>query len=229
MAEMLEQLLEIRLDISLPLAAMTLLGLLFIFLAVSRIRRHKILAAGIHGFLGMLLLVLGMLLLAIALNIHTYQRLTYEQEIAVVTFQQLAPQSYNAILEFKDKNTTDEFLLNGDEWQLDARILRWKPAAQLLGLNAQYRLERLSGRYQDLDLERASPRTVYLLGDQAGLDIWSLARRYQNWLLWIDAYYGSATYLPMQDKTRFSISINQYGIMARPVNAPAQQTIYGWE
>jgi hypothetical protein len=33
----------------------------------------------------------------------------------------------------------------------------------------------------------------------------------------------------MHDEARFSISINQYGIMARPANALTQQTIYSWE
>ncbi len=185
--------------------------------------------ASVHGISGILLLGTGILLLAVALNIHTYQRLTYEQEIARLTFRQMAPQKYNVSIIYNSKDDKHEFLLEGDEWQMDARIMRWSPNAQLLGLNAQYRLERLSGRYQDLHLEQTLKRTVYSLSKPAGLDIWSLAKRYKNWLPWIDAYYGSAVYLPMIDGGGFSVSINQNGMIARPVNAPAEQILQIWK
>ena len=51
----------------------------------------------------------------------------------------------------------------GDEWQLDARVINWKPPATLLGLEPIYRLERLSGRYPDLVDERTAPRSVHAL------------------------------------------------------------------
>lgn len=226
---MMEQLLDLDANISLPLAAMALIGLLFISLAISRLKQHKIFSATAHGLGGILILVSGILLLAIAFNIHTYQRLTYEQEVAVLTFKQSAPQQFRVIIEHTDNGLTENYLLSGDEWQLDARILRWSPAAQLLGLNALYRFERLSGRYQDLEQERTSPRTAYKLSDSAGLDIWTLTKRYSIWLPWIDAYYGNATYLPMIDNGRYSVSINQYGLLARPVNIPTKKIIQNWK
>ena len=46
----------------------------------------------------------------------------------------------------------DRFLtLRGDEWQMDARVVNWKPPATLLGLDPIYQLDRLSGRYSDID------------------------------------------------------------------------------
>ena len=38
-------------------------------------------------------------------------------------------------------------MLEGDLWQLDLNLLRWKSLAELIGLESGYRLERLSGRY----------------------------------------------------------------------------------
>ncbi len=225
----LTQIQELELNTILPMLMLACLGLLLSMLAIARLIRGKIMVASVHGISGILLLGTGISLLAVALNIHTYQRLIYEQEIARLTFRQMAPQKYNVSIIYNSKDDKQEFLLEGDEWQMDARIMRWSPNAQLLGLNAQYRLERLSGRYQDLHLEQTLKRTVYSLSKSAGLDIWSLAKRYKNWLPWIDAYYGSAVYLPMIDGGGFSVSINQNGMIARPVNAPAEQILQIWK
>ena len=225
----LAQIQELELNTILPMLMLACLGLLLSMLAIARLLRGKIMVASVHGISGILLLGTGISLLAVALNIHTYQRLIYEQEIARLTFRQMAPQKYNVSIIYNSKDDKQEFLLEGDEWQMDARIMRWSPNAQLLGLNAQYRLERLSGRYQDLHLEQTLKRTVYSLSKSAGLDIWSLAKRYKNWLPWIDAYYGSAVYLPMIDGGGFSVSINQNGMIARPVNAPAEQILQIWK
>jgi len=224
---MLQRLLELEFQISIPVLLIALLGMLFIFLSINRIRQRRIFSAGLAGAVGLCLFCLGMLSLAVALNLYTYQRLTHEQTIAVLTFRLLGPQRYNVVLKRQDK--VGQFQLDGDEWQLDARILRWQPPVQLLGLNSLYRLERISGRYQDLALERNEPRTIYMLATHDGLDIWSLARRYHAWLPWVDAYYGSATYLPMQDNARYTVAINQYGLIARPDNVAAEQAASSWK
>ena len=223
----MERLLELEFNISIPVVLTALLGILFVFLSIGKLRQQRIFSAGLAGFLGLFLLILGMLFLVIALNIHTYQRLTYERSIAELAFRQLGPRRYNVTLERDGK--IEQYQLDGDEWQLDARILRWQPPVQLLGLNPLYCLERISGRYRDIESELSEPRTIYLLTKHDGLDIWSLARRYQAWLPWIDAYYGSAAYLPMQDTAHYTVAINQYGLIAKPANTVAEQAIYSWK
>jgi hypothetical protein len=215
-------------NVSLLVLLTGILGLLFILLAFSRFRQRRIVSAGLSALSGAALVCLGALLLAVSLNIHTYQRLTYEQSVAELKFRQLAPRHYQVDLAVSDNSELKQYQLFGDEWQLDARILRWAPPLQLLGLNTRYRLERLSGRYHDDALERSQPRTVYSVSTDAGLDIWSLARDYQVWLPWIDAYYGNATYLPMRDGARFIVTINQYGMIARSGNTEAEDAIYKW-
>jgi len=225
---MLKQLTQFNSNISLLIALSALLTLILVVIGISKLRQRKFLAAGINGMTGILFLSFGLFLSAITINLHTYHRLTYEKEIAELSFQQLSPRSFSVTLNNLELNKKEEYIIEGDEWQLDARILKWKSIAQLLGLNVQYRLERLSGRYQDIEMERTLPRTIFLLGQDSGMDIWSLARKYKNWLPWIDAYYGNATYLPMIDEGRFLVSINQYGIFARPANQPAENIIQQW-
>ena len=224
----LAQIMVLETEIILPMLLLSCLGILLIILALTRLFRGKILLAGIHGISGMATLCIGILLIAISLNIHTYQRLTHEQEIAHLTFRKISPQNYNVTIDFIHRGLQQDYNIKGDEWQLDARILRWSPIVQVMGLDAQYRLERLSGRYKDLNLERSSRRTVYSISNEAGLDIWSLAYQYKKWIPWIDAYYGNAVYLPMVDGGIYSLSVNQSGLVARPVNELSENKILQW-
>ena len=107
-------------------------------------------------------------------------------------------------------------------------MLKWHPPANLLGLDAQYRLERLSGRYADVADETSRPRTAHDLADEPGLDVWTLARRHSGWLPLVDASYGSATYLPMADGARFSVSLPQSGLIARAENPAAREAAADW-
>lgn len=203
-------------------------GLAFLFTAIARLRRRRVFAAGGHSLFSAVLLALGVALVAVGVNLHTYQRFTGEREIAIITFQQREPRTYQARIEFKDNGRIENVLLQGDAWQMDARILKWRGPAILAGMDTQYRLERVSGRYDDIDTERTHPSSVHALAENPGLDLWRWTQRYERWLPWIDARYGSATYLPMQDGASYQISMTQTGLVARPLNETGRQAIDTW-
>jgi len=191
------------------------LSALFIVLGIKRFYRGKIISAGIQSLSGAFLFLAGILFMSVAANLYSYDRLTYEQDIGKLTFSQLGEQKFKVEITYKNQNKTNGFILNGDEWQMDARIIKWHGWAQLLGLNAQYRLERISGRYSDIDDERAKPRSVHSLEQNDNIDYWKIINNYKKWLPWIDAQYGSAAYLPMADKSTFTVSLTQTGLIAR--------------
>lgn len=210
------------------IGAFGIAGAGFVLRAGSRLRKRRLLSAGGHGVTGITLLLAGALIAALAFNLHTYHRLTHERPAAELEFTQISPQLYRATVTFPESNKSERFDLHGDEWQIDARVLRWQGIANLVGLNAQFRIERLSGRYRDVEQERTDPRSVYGLATQAGLDVWALARRHERWLPWVDATYGSAAYLPMADRARYQVSVTQSGLIARPVNASGKTAVSGW-
>ena len=168
------------------------------------------------------LLALAGLGVAVALNLRTYARLTHEEPVAELSFEARAPQRYRATLTTVPDLQKRSFELAGDDWQLDARVLKWRGWATLLGLDARYRLERVSGRYRDIEQERTAPRSVYALGEEPTFDLWSLASQYPDWLPFVDAVYGSATYLPMAEGATYEVSLTQSGLIARPQNAAAR-------
>lgn len=207
--------------------SIALLGLVFLSLSVARLRRRRMLAAGGHGLVGAVFLASGLLLGALAVNLQTYQRLTHEQPVAKLTFARLGSQRFTTTVDYPN-GACDEFVLSGDEWQLDARVLKWKGFATVLGLHARYRLERLSGRHRDLERARSGPHSVYPLSAEAGLNLWGFAQRHERWFPWVDATYGTATYLPMADGARYSVRLAPSGLIGRPVNSQARAAVSRW-
>ena len=226
--ELIQALTALNAGIGYPVIAVILTGLICVLIALRHLRHRHLLRSGIYSLSGICLIFGSALFLLLAFNIHTYHRLTFEKPIAVLSTMQLGPQQYRVTVKELPDNKVTNYFLKGDEWQLDARILRWDPPLQLLGLNTLYRLERLSGRYHRINDELNRPRTVYPLSNEQGLDIWTLAQEYQQWLRWIDAFYGNAAYLPMHDGARYIIAINQYGLIARPDNEMANKAVHKW-
>jgi hypothetical protein len=191
--------------------------------SLMSLRRMRLLVAGLRGTGALALLGLGMVFVLVASNLATYHRLTQEQDVLTIMFTRLGPQQYLARLSFEDGRTAS-YEVNGDEWQVDARVLKWQSYAHLLGMEPQYRLERLSGRY--LDPASGQSVTSHELARDQGLDLWRLIRNYS--LPLADTLYGSAVYLPMADRAEFSVSIAPAGLVARPVNERAETALRQW-
>ncbi len=161
-------------------------------------------------------------------NLRSYQRLSFEQPAGELQFDEgRRPQEFNAVLTYPNGERAN-FALHGDEWQIDARVLKWHAFANLLGFDAAYRLERISGRYTRLEDERTLPRTVYDLNTPGRIDPWDLLHRYRSWVPWVDALYGSATFLPMADGALYEIKVSQSGLLARPLNQAAREAVGSW-
>ncbi len=216
--DVLSQLLNHVLEISLVIAIV--LSLAFLWLTIRRIRSSRWISSGLHTGLAVLFAVLAVILAGIAINIHSYQRLTYEQAVAELMFKKIADRQFLVRMD-QPNGRSDVYDLRGDQWQLDARVLKWQGLANLLGYDAMYRLERLSGRYSNADEEISESRTVYdLAGFESGVDLWQWVQGHQNYLPWLDAIYGSATYLPMTDGAAYSVTLSQSGLLARQSTKP---------
>ena len=160
-------------------------------------------------------------------TVLSYARLVEERSISRIEFRRISPQEFQARLSI-DGQTDQFFVLRGDEWQMDAKILTWSPPATILGLDPMYQLDRLSGRYSEIDRERTEARTVHSLAPAVPVDVWKIARRFPLFTPGIDAYYGTATYVPMADGARYEVSLSRDALIARPTNDEAREAIGRW-
>lgn len=173
----------------------------------------------------------------LGLNVQTYHRLTYERQVATIEVRQKGPQLFDATVtepptEQDPQGVTNTFEIHGDEWRIEARVLKWKPWANVLGLDSQYRLDRFSGRYADTQQELTAERSAYDIRPtrSSGLDLWPIAREYSEYVPLVDTLYGSGAYMPMSDGARYEVRITQNGLIARPTNeAAAEASSSGWQ
>ena len=196
--------------------ALAAIGALLVLAGGRRLFTGRFLAALRASAGGLALIAAAALLFGVAANLHTYARLTYEQPVAELSFQKTGEQRWRATLVKQPSGEIWKLDLAGDDWQLDARVLKWRGWANLLGFDALYRLERISGRYRDVAQERSAPRTVHELGETRGIDLWEVSQAHPRWLPFVDAIYGSATYLPMAERARYEVTLGQAGLIARP-------------
>jgi len=204
-----------------------LAGILFLLAAIRRLRRRKVLGGVLNGATALVLILLSACAALIAVNLRTYQRLSFEQPAGELQLTRGGEREFNAILTYPSGERAN-FALRGDEWQVDARVLKWHALANILGFDTAYRLERISGRYARIEDERAQARTVYSLNPPERIDLWDLVHSYHSWMPWIDAFYGSATFLPMADGALYEIKVSQSGLIARPLNQAARDAVGGW-
>ncbi|MCK5874346.1 MAG: hypothetical protein KAG82_06615 [Alcanivoracaceae bacterium] len=183
--------------------------------------------AWLKGSAGLLLIALAVYFSLFSLNLFSYQQLSREQPLATVSFRQLGPQSFVATLAEADGNNVD-YQLQGDLWQIDARIIRWKGIFALLGFQSGYQFEDIQGRYLTLEDQLAkTPGSHHISRPAIGFDVWQSAR--DGWSMMIDAQHGSATFMPMADGAIYEIVLTNTGLAGRPLNEAAQAALGRWE
>ena len=178
-----------------------------------------------RGIFGLALLALGTLVALTAYDVYSYKQVLQEQTVATINFDKIENQHYFAVLSDKD-GKEQRVEIRGDQWQLDARIVKWQGYLSTFGIKPAFRLERLSGRYYDIEQETTAKRTAYTVHNSLySVDIWRIFNSHPDWVPVIDAVYGSATYLPMKDGALFEISLSNTGLVARPINAAAREAV----
>jgi hypothetical protein len=203
------------------------LSLYFLARSFSCVRRGRYLRAGGSTLSFIASAAIMSAAAVLAFSYYSYSRLTDEQLVATLEFRGVAPQEFQVRL-MVDKQRDQFFNLKGNEWQIDARLVNWLPPLTILGLDPIYRLERLSGRYSEIDREQSEARTVHALANDLPIDVWTVAQRFPTVARGIDAYYGTATYVPMADGARYEVSLSRDALIARPANEAAQKAVGDW-
>jgi hypothetical protein len=188
----------------------------FLAFGVAALRRKRLLG-GIGGtLLALLSLSLAALFATIALATQGYRALTREEIAAVVITRPTGPQRFDARVQFAD-GTEAEFALAGDELYVDAHILKWKPLANVIGLHTAYELDRVGGRYFELEDERDSTRTIFSLSRDKPVDMFTLRQRYGFFAPLLDAEYGSGTFVPAGEPAEFEVRVSTTGLLIRRI------------
>lgn len=204
-------------------------GVLIFLLGVGHLFGGRPMRGAGHFLAGGPLAVGGLALGLLGLNTQTYSRLTHEGPVAEVSVK-LIDRASNQFavtvhrLDGSDRTQTCE--LQGDDWVLSGRVQKWKPWANVLGLDATYTLNQLSNMYSSAargngklitacDIEGPPPQiNQYIPDDWVG---WLTRQAYT-----VDRRFGDANYMPMADGAVYKVVITQSGFNAEPDNDAAR-------
>jgi hypothetical protein len=192
------------------------LAVLFLSLAVRTARARRWVGAAGTTTTGALFGSLAALAATLSVSTQGYRALTSEELAVTVTTVPTGPHAFQAYVEFPDGRDTT-LAVRGDQVLVDARILKWRYIGNVLGLHTQYELDRLSGRYVNIEDERRLERTVHSLQSKKPVDLYDLVQRYTFLSLLVDAEYGSATYIDVRQPARFDVMVSTTGLLVREV------------
>jgi len=196
----------------------------------QRLHGGRRLAASWSALCCLLSFVLALLLAGTGFALRGYRLLAEETPVVEIDAHILSPQRWSVTLTWPDGSTRQEQLY-GDAWRVEAIVLKWKLPALLAGMPPLYRLDRLSGRYDDPDQEAEAPRSVIGFDQAGSFDLPRLSRQYPQWLPEVDTVHGSGTFLPLVDQGHYSVSLMRTGaLVARPDEATEQRIAqpFGW-
>jgi hypothetical protein len=168
----------------------------------------------LRTFVGLVFLSLGAVLGTIAVGVQGYRALTREEVAAHLSVRPTSPQRFEATVRFPS-GREQTFSIAGDEIYVDAHILKWKPLANVLGLHTAYELSRMAGRYRDIGQERSAVRTIYSLGTERAVDLFEIRRRHDFLEPFLDAEYGSATFVPVTRPAELELRVSTTGLLMR--------------
>lgn len=207
-------------------AVLGLSGVAVVIAGLLLFLRPRWLVAWLRGTGILCIIFAGFYALVLALNISDYQSLTGMQRVASISMNNLDEQTWTVTLRQTGDDVPGVHTLKGDQWQLDARIIRFSGPLRWLGIAPGYRLERLGGRYASLEQEQMSPRSVVGLGDAVWVDLWELDRRFN--MPFVEGVYGNSVFMPMRDGASFEIRLSASGLIAVPVNQQAREAVELW-
>ncbi len=192
------------------------LFLAFLLAALAALRGKRPLGAIICLLAALLILAVALLLGTLMVAVAGYRAFTHEELAATILIDPRGERRFNAQVIFPDGHRVS-YELAGDQVYVDAYLLKWKPAANFLGLHTAYDLDRIGGRYITLADEQQNLRTIYSLSRPKPIDLFGLRQRYLFLRFLLDAEYGSATFIGAGQKKTYEIRVSTSGLVAREI------------
>lgn len=203
-------------------ALFAVLGILFLFMTISVLRKKKLFGTTVNFIAALLMLALAALFGTISVAIQGYHALTKEELAATVSIERVGEQRF--IARFSMPNgVMKAFTLAGDQLYVDAHILKWKPLANIFGLHTSYELDRVSGRYALLADEQTKTRTVHSLAYEKPVDMFELRRRFTALNPLLDTEYGSATFISADSAEEYRVLVSTTGLLVRKTERGANK------
>jgi len=191
-----------------------LFSIYFLISFFSKISKRKLIGSTRKLFgLFLFSIVTGFLSLII-IGTKGYQALTHEALAATITITPTQEQHFIARIVYPD-GYSEIFNLVGDEVMFEANILKWKPWSNVLGLKTAYRLDRIRGRFINIEQEKNAQPTLFDVNTTGKSDIADWREDYQHLSILVDVEHGSASYVSAKQSRVYELFVTTNGLLFR--------------
>ena len=208
--------------------AVAVIGVLILLRGLGHVARGSGGKGTAHVAVGASLSALGFAIAVLALNTQTFARLSHENDVANVVVKSLDPAQNTWRVTIQRLDVPEHIQacdIQGNSWEMSARVQKWKPWANVLGLDTTYALDQMTNRYFNAGRANGKPITACdLKGPPPAVDQYVP----QSWLMWLvgqsyteQRHFGSAAYMPNADGAVYKVVMTQSGLNAEPVNSVA--------
>jgi hypothetical protein len=171
-----------------------------------------------NRFFGNLIKILGtvtlLFLLVIVFATLGYKAVNQEAKVATINIVPKQYQQFQAEITWEN-GSKQVYAINGDEFYIDAKVLKWKDWVSFLGVKTWYEFDRIGGRYTGIEDEKTKPRSLYQLSMQKDLDLYYLRKQYTTLSFLVDAEYGSAAFFLANIPKKIDLFVARSGLMVR--------------
>jgi len=208
--------------------AVAVFGVLFIVSGVGHAVSGHHARAGRRFVGGTAVAGIGFALSLVGLNMQLFSRLTHEGAVADVIVKAVDPAKnlYKVTVKRLDGDIPPQSCtIQGDEWLIGGRVQKWRPWANVLGLDATYSLDQITNKYDSAARGNGKMMTTCDLHGQPVVNSYVPG----PWTQWVlqnfyteDRRFGSANYMPLADGAVYRLLITQSGFNAEPKNDAAK-------
>ncbi len=152
-----------------------------------------------------------LLILAIGFTTFGYKSSNEITKVADIKITPTQPQEFKVRITWLDGQHVD-YQIKGDQFYIDAKILKWKDWLGFLGIKTWYELDRIGGRYISIVDEQNKERSIFQLATDKEFDLYNLRKQYQELSFLVDAEYGSAVFMLADTKKDIELLVARTGL-----------------
>ena len=193
-------------------------GFCILIFAISSFLKRQPQNTFVRLLFGSALILLSSIGLALQTNYSEYLNFSSGEQIANLAV--MTGDNNNYQVKFSTKDTLEQtYFLQGNTAELDASILIWQPFMTKFHLQNSYKLEQLFATENNVPSSQVE--MVYQLNNNKGMDI----KKYAAYLPGIQSLFGSAVKIPLINKAKYAISVNNDGLNVIGLNNIAQNAL----
>jgi len=163
---------------------------------------------------GTLLVLMALGFLLVISPFYIYSVFNQEFPVAQLEFSVQGDKQFLASISQDGFCSQQSYLIQGDQFQLDAGFAKWKGIGILLGFEPRYRLDRLSGRYKDIREQNESVQQAHDLSPDMLFDFFDEPGNAKNhWM--VDNRFGSSVYQTIDPSLRYTVYATEDSLILR--------------